>query len=307
MANQKKRKNVLKKLNKNKEIYLLLLPSFVLLLLFIYIPMYGVVMAFQDYNYVDGFFGSPWVGFKWFIEFFESWRFWRLLKNTVVLSLYSIALGFPIPIILALICNQMREGRFKKYFQTVMSLPHFISTVVLCGMVILFLSPSSGIISSLVGLFGGELPNLMGSATAFPTIYVVSGLWQNAGWDSILYIAALSSVDPALYEAATMDGASKFQRLLHIDIPMLVPTMSIQFILRMGTILGIGFEKVYLLQNNLNLPSSEVISTYVYQLGILGGQQSQAAAIGLFNTVVSLVFVLTVNKLSDRMTGNALM
>lgn len=307
MAKQKKGKGVLKKLNKNKEIYLLLLPSFVLLLLFIYIPMYGVVMAFQDYNYVDGFFKSPWVGFQWFIEFFESWRFWRLLRNTLVLSLYSIALGFPIPIILALICNQMREGRFKKYFQTVMSLPHFISTVVLCGMVILFLSPSSGIFSALAGLFGAELPNLMGSTTAFPTIYVVSGLWQNAGWDSILYIAALSSVDPTLYEAATMDGASKFQKLLHIDIPMLVPTMSIQFILRMGSILGVGFEKVYLLQNNLNRPTSEVISTYVYQLGILGGQQSQAAAIGLFNTVVSLALVLTVNKISDRMTGNALM
>ena len=287
--------------------YLMLLPAVIWLIVFCYVPMYGVLIAFKDYRVSRGILGSAWAGLKYFTMWFESNIFQTAFGNTLRISLKCLIFGFPVPIIFALLVNRVKGRRFRKFVQNITYVPNFISTVVLCGMVILFLSPSSGIFSALAGLFGAELPNLMGSTTAFPTIYVVSGLWQNAGWDSILYIAALSSVDPTLYEAATMDGASKFQKLLHIDIPMLVPTMSIQFILRMGSILGVGFEKVYLLQNNLNRPTSEVISTYVYQLGILGGQQSQAAAIGLFNTVVSLALVLTVNKISDRMTGNALM
>lgn len=304
---EKKKNGILAKMNKSRPLYVLLLPAVVLLFLFTYIPMYGIVMAFQDFKPTAGIFGSKWVGFANFITYFESWSFGSTIRNTIVISLYSIAVCFPAPILLALVCNQMQAKRFRKFFQVSSYLPHFISTVVICGMILLFTSPSSGIFARLLSYIGVTFPNVMGKPTAFSTIYVLSELWQHLGWDSILYIAALSAVDPTLYEAATMDGASKFQKMRHIDIPMLAPTVGIMFILRMGGILGVGFEKVLLLQNSLNLPASEVISTHVYKLGMLGGQYSLSAAIGLFNTVINLAMLLIVNFIARKLTDTSLL
>ena len=264
-----KRSNIWHKLYSNRALYLLLLPSVIILFLFTYMPMYGVVIAFKDFSPAKGIMGSSWAGLKYFKQYFNSYQFWPTIKNTLVLSIYSIAVTFPLPILLALVCNQMRAGKFKKFFQVSTYLPHFISTVVMCGMIILFLSPSSGVIAKLLSLVGIQMPNVMGLPSAFPSVYVWTEVWQHLGWDSILYIAALSAIDPSLYEAATVDGASKWQKMMKIDIPLLMPTATIMFILRMGSVMSVGFEKVYLLQNNLNTASSEIISTYVYKMGLV--------------------------------------
>ena len=302
----KKRKLYIQ-LNRSKELYLLLLPSVIMIVLFCYKPMYGVLMAFQDYEPSKGIWGSEWIGFQNFIDYFKSWQFGRTLRNTLAISFLSIAIQFPVPIILALMCNQIRSEKFKKVFQVSTYLPHFISTVVVCGMIILFTSPSRGIIAHLLEYVGVTFPNVMGKASAFAPLYVLTGLWQHAGWDSILYIAALSSIDPTYYEAASLDGASKLQKILYIDLPSLAPTICIQFILRCGSILGVGYEKVYLLQNNMNLPGSEVISTYVYKLGLQGGQLGQSAAIGFFNNVVGLAMLLIVNKICAKLQNTSLL
>lgn len=292
---------------RSKSLYLLMLPSIVIFLLFTYYPMYGVVIAFKDFTPAQGIMGSPWVGLKYFRQFFNSYQFWPTIRNTIVISVYTILVTFPLPILFALMCNQMKALKFKKFFQVSTYLPHFISTVVMCGMIILFLSPGNGIISKLVGILGFKLPNLMGSASAFPHIYVWTEAWQHVGWDSILYIATLSSVNPALYEAATMDGANKWNKILHIDIPALLPTVTIMFILRMGSVMGVGFEKVYLLQNTLNSSASEIISTYVYKMGLVSSQYSLSAAIGLFNNVINLALLLLVNWISKKISDTSLM
>ncbi|MCM1224186.1 MAG: ABC transporter permease subunit [Lachnospiraceae bacterium] len=268
------KKNIWHRIYSDRALYLLLLPSFIILFIFTYIPMYGVVIAFKDFTPAKGIMGSEWAGLKYFKQYFNSYQFWPTIKNTLLLSIYSIVVTFPLPILLALICNQMRTGKFKKFFQVSTYLPHFISTVVMCGMIILFLSPSSGVIAKLLSFIGIQMPNVMGSAGAFPSVYVWTEVWQHLGWDSILYIAALAAIDPSLYEAATMDGASKWQKMLKIDIPLLMPTATVMFILRMGSVMNVGFEKVYLLQNNLNTASSEIISTYVYKMGLVSSQYS---------------------------------
>lgn len=290
----------------SRALYLLLLPSFIIFLLFTYYPMYGVIIAFKDFSPAQGILGSPWVGFKNFIQYFNSYQFWPTIRNTIVISLYTIVVTFPLPVFLALMCNQIRARRFKKFFQVSTYLPHFISTVVMCGMIILFLSPSTGIIAKLAGIFGFTLPNLMGSASAFPSIYVWTEAWQHVGWDSILYIATLSAIDPTLYEAATMDGASKWKRMIHIDVPALLPTATIMFILRMGSVMSVGFEKIYLLQNTLNSSTSEIISTYVYKMGLVSNQYSLSSAIGLFNNVINLVLLLLVNYTSKKLSDTSL-
>ena len=290
----------------SRALYLLLLPSFIIFLLFTYYPMYGVIIAFKDFSPAQGILGSPWVGFKNFIQYFNSYQFWPTIRNTIVISLYTIVVTFPLPVFLALMCNQIRARRFKKFFQVSTYLPHFISTVVMCGMIILFLSPSTGIIAKLAGIFGFTLPNLMGSASAFPSIYVWTEAWQHVGWDSILYIATLSAIDPTLYEAATMDRASKWKRMIHIDIPALLPTATIMFILRMGSVMSVGFEKIYLLQNTLNSSTSEIISTYVYKMGLVSNQYSLSSAIGLFNNVINLVLLLLVNYTSKKLSDTSL-
>ncbi len=301
-----KRSNIWHKLYSNRALYLLLLPSVIILFLFTYMPMYGVVIAFKDFSPAKGIMGSSWAGLKYFKQYFNSYQFWPTIKNTLVLSIYSIAVTFPLPILLALVCNQMRAGKFKKFFQVSTYLPHFISTVVMCGMIILFLSPSSGVIAKLLSLVGIQMPNVMGLPSAFPSVYVWTEVWQHLGGDSILYIAALSAIDPSLYEAATVDGASKWQKMMKIDIPLLMPTATIMFILRMGSVMSVGFEKVYLLQNNLNTASSEIISTYVYKMGLVSSQYSLSSAIGLFNNLINLALLLAVNYISSKMSDTSL-
>ena len=304
-AKEKKSRRLLL-LKRSIPLYLLILPSLILLVVFTYIPMYGVTIAFKDYKTGLGIFGSEWVGFENFTTFFNSYQFWPILRNTLVISIYSIVVMFPLPILVALVCSQITSSRYRKFFQVTTYLPHFISTVVMCGMIMLFLSPSSGIIAKLLSFVGIDMPNLMGSAAAFPHIYVWTEAWQHIGWDSILYIAALSSIDPTLYEAATIDGANKWHKSFYIDIPSLLPTITIMLILRMGSVMSVGFEKVYLLQNSLNNATSEIIATYVYKMGLLKSQYSLSAAVGLFNNVINLILLLVFNFISSKISEDSL-
>ncbi len=303
--NRKKSKFMLM-LAKHYQLYLLLLPSAVLLFCFAYLPMVGIVIAFQNYSPALGIAGSKFVGMKNFMQYFKSYQFGVTIRNTLVLSLYSILVGFPLPILLALMCNQMKTKMFKKVFQVITYLPHFISTMVMCGLILIFLSPSSGLFANLFRLFGAQFPNLMASASSFKHVYVWSDIWQHLGWDSIIYLAALAGIDPTYYEAATVDGASTLQKIRYIDIPMILPTAMVLLILRAGSILGIGFEKVFLLQNIQNIMSSEIISTYVYKMGMQSMQYSLSTAIGLFNTVVNLVVLLLVNFIARKTTESSL-
>ncbi len=300
------RPSFLARARRNWGLYLLMLPAIVIFICFTYLPMYGVIIAFKDFRPAAGIWGSKWAGLKYFERYFNSYMFTNTITNTLVISLYTIAVTFPLPILLALMCNQMYARRFKKFFQVSTYLPHFISTVVMCGMIIMFLSPSSGMIPKLLSLAGIKTGDLMGNADAFSSIYVWTEAWQHVGWDSIMYIAALSAVDPQLYEAAEVDGANKWQKILAIDIPMLIPTMVTLFILRCGSILGVGFEKVYLLQNDLNISNSEIISTYLYKMGLKSNQYSYSAAIGLFNNVVNFVILILVNTFARKISDTSL-
>lgn len=287
-------------------LYLLLLPSFVLLFCFSYLPLGGLVMAFERYSPSLGIFHSPFVGFDNFLQFFRSYQFWPTIRNTLVLSFYSLLVAFPLPILLALLCNQLSNGLFKKTFQVITYLPHFISTMVMCGLILIFLSPSSGLFANLFHLFGRDFPNVMASASAFKHVYVWTDVWQNVGWDSIIYLAALSSIDPTYYEAATMDGATVLQKIRFIDLPLILPTAMTLMILRVGGLLSIGFEKAFLLQNVQNIMASEIISTYVYKIGLQSMQYSLSTAIGLFNTIVNVAILLFINKIGKKMTGTGL-
>ncbi|MBQ9196486.1 MAG: sugar ABC transporter permease [Clostridia bacterium] len=301
-----RRRSVWTRIRQNWGLYLLMLPAIVIFICFTYLPMYGVIIAFKDFRPAQGIWGSQWAGFKYFERYFSSYMFTNTIANTLVISLYTILVTFPLPILIALMCNQMYARRFKKFFQVSTYLPHFISTVVMCGMIIMFLSPSSGVIPKLMGLVGIKTGDLMGSAKAFSSIYVWTEAWQHVGWDSIMYIAELSSVDPQLYEAADVDGANKWQKISAIDIPMLLPTMVTLFILRSGSLLGVGFEKVYLLQNDLNIAKSEIISTYLYKMGLKSNQYSYSAAIGLFNNVVNFIILIFVNTVSKKLSDTSL-
>lgn len=280
-----------------------------LVFVFSYIPMAGVQLAFKKYDMNLGIMGSPWIGFKNFQKFFQNYQFWRLLGNTLTLSLYGLLAGFPIPIMLALMLNSMTNQRYKKFIQTVTYLPHFISTVVMVGLIIQLLNPRMGLYGIIyTAITGNNAPDILGSASAFPNIYVLSGVWQSMGWNSIIYMAALAGVDYELHEAAQMDGASKLQRILHIDLPSILPTAMMLLILNTGSIMNVGFEKVYLMQNNLNLRSSEVISTYVYKMGLESatGDYGYATAIGLFNSVINLILIIAVNAASKKATEQSL-
>lgn len=294
------------RIKRNWGLYLLMLPAIIIFICFTYLPMYGVVIAFKNFKPAQGIWGSAWVGFKYFERYFSSYMFTNTITNTLLISVYTILVTFPLPIVIALMCNQMYAKRFKKFFQVSTYLPHFISTVVMCGMIILFLSPSSGVIPKLLSMLGIQTGDLMGNADAFSSIYVWTEAWQHVGWDSIMYIAALSAVDPQLYEAAVVDGANKWQKMRYIDIPMLIPTAVTLFILRSGSVMSVGFEKVYLLQNDLNIASSEIISTYVYKMGLKSNQYSYSAAIGLFNNVVNFILLLTVNQVAKKMGDTSL-
>lgn len=299
-------KHLWQRIRRNWGLYLLMLPAIVIFICFTYLPMYGIVIAFKDFRPALGIMGSKWADLKYFERYFSSYMFSSTIINTLVISLYTIAVTFPLPIVIALMCNQMYAKRFKKFFQVSTYLPHFISTVVMCGMIILFLSPSSGVIPKLCAMVGIKTGDLMGNAEAFSSIYVWTEAWQHVGWDSIMYIAALSAVDPQLYEAAVVDGANKWQKMRYIDIPMLIPTAITLFILRTGSVMSVGFEKVYLLQNDLNIGASEIISTYVYKMGLKSNQYSYSAAIGLFNNVVNFILLLSVNFIAKKMGDTSL-
>lgn len=288
------------------QLYVLILPAFAYFLIFHYGPMYGVQIAFKNYMPSLGIWGSPWVGLRHFEKFFDSYYFWDLLKNTLGISLYSLIVGFPLPVILALALNEVKDGSFKKLVQTVTYAPHFISTVVIVGMIIAFLSPASGIINHGLEAVGLQGKAFMEDPKWFKTIYVFSGLWQSTGWNSVIYMAALSGVDPQLHEAATIDGASRIQRLWYINLPVLIPTMIILLIMNFGGIMSLGHEKILLMQNPLNMPSSNVISTFTYQQGLLDAQYSYAAAIGLFNSVINSLLLLGVNKISRKVSSTSL-
>ena len=309
MQNAHRASRLWRAIAKNWGLYLLIAPSFILLLFFTYFPMYGVQIAFKDYNLMAGITRSPWADpwYKYFQRFFNSYQSELVIKNTLLLGLYSIAAGYPIPILLGLLINQMRPGKFRRVYQTVTYIPHFISTVVLVGILNIMLSPSSGLIGAIYKLFGAQAPNLLASPRLFPSLYVWSDVWQNAGWDAIVYLAALASVDPNLYEAATVDGAGKRQKMLYIDLPMLLPMSCVMLILRAGGIMNVSFEKAYLMQNDLNLSVSEMISTYVYKLGIINSQYSLSAAVNLFNTLVNLALLLLVNQITRHLGDTSIL
>ncbi len=282
------------------------LPVLVFFLVFHYAPMYGVQIAFKKFSAVRGIVGSPWRGLYYFQQFFDSYLFGELIGNTLGLSLYSLAVGFPTPILLALMMNELRSERVKRVVQTITYAPHFISMVVMCSMIILFLSPSSGVLNRIIEILGGQSVYFMGKPEYFKTIYVLSGVWQNTGWSSIIYMAALSGIDPQLHEAATIDGASRLQRVWHINLPGILPTAVILLIMNCGSLMSIGFEKAFLLMNDLNRAAAEIISTFVYQRGLIDRNYSSAAAIGLFNSAINLVLLLGVNAIARRISDTSL-
>jgi len=303
------RRKLWSQIKRRWQIYLLLLLPLTYIFVFAYGPMGGVLIAFKDYNARDGIFGSPWVGMKNFVKFFNSYKFSVVLKNTLTLSLYSLFVNFPIPIIFALILNAMPGKKYKKTIQTVTYMPYFISTVVFVGLLFQILNSRNGIYGSLYGALTGTVPapDLLGNGTLFKHLYVWSATWKGTGYAAIIYIAALSNVDLTLHEAAEIDGASRFQRLIHIDIPAILPTTSIQLIMAVGGIMSVGYEKVYLMQNSLNLDYSEVISTYVYKLSLASGlpEYSLSTAIGLFNSVVNFILLLVANWGSKKLSGSS--
>ncbi|WP_068782283.1 ABC transporter permease [Paenibacillus sp. GM2] len=298
--------SLLMRILKNWELYIFIAPAFLYFVIFQYGPMYGIQIAFKNFVPSQGITGSEWVGFEHFNRFFHSYYFKDLLWNTFSLSFYELAIGFPLPIIMALAFNEVRNGFFKKSVQTITYAPHFISVVVMAGMVITFLTPSTGVIVKLIELFGIDAPAFLTDPRWFKTVYVLSGVWQSTGWGTIIYLAALSGVDPQLHEAAIVDGASRFKRVLHINLPTIVPTIMILLILNVGNILGIGYEKVLLLQNPLNMDSSDVISTFVYRSGLVSAQYSFSTAVGLFNSVVNALLLITVNKIAKRTSETSL-
>ena len=306
LARQAKRRYVLKQMKANYFLYLFLLPATIYLGIFMYGPMYGIQIAFKNFVPVRGIWGSAWVGMKYFDTFFHSPRFGLLVKNTVAISLYSLLAGFPMPILLALLLHYTPRQGLKRFAQTVSYAPHFISIVVLVGMLNVFLSPRSGFINTILTSLGGSPIFFMGTASWFRHIYVWSGVWQSAGWGSIIYLAALSGVSPELHEAAIIDGANKAQRIWNIDLPTIMPTMVILLIMNFGSIMNVGYEKVFLMQNNLNLTASEVISTYTYKIGLLQAEYSYSTAIGLFNNVINFTMLIVVNKLAKLLSGSSL-
>jgi putative aldouronate transport system permease protein len=288
------------------QLYTLVLPALIYYGIFCYGPMYGVQIAFRDYSPTRGIWGSEWVGLQHLIQFFNSYFFTDLIRNTLTISLFNLALGFPMPILLALCINELKNGVFKKSVQTISYAPHFISTVVMCAIIINFTNPTTGIINRVIMALGGEAIEFMTTPSWFPAVYVLSGVWQGMGWGSIIYLASLSGVDEALHEAAMIDGATRLQRVWHINIPHIIPTMVIMLILNSGAIMSLGADKTYLLQNDLNVDRSEVISTYVYKSGLLSARYSFSAAVGLFNSVINMIMLWTVNMISGKVSENSL-
>lgn len=295
-----------KQIKMNYELYLLILLPVVYFLVFRYWPMYGVQIAFKEFSPSQGIWGSPWIGFEHFKTFFEQYNFWEIISNTVLLSVWNLIIAFPIPIIIALLLNQLRQEKLKRFIQTAIYAPYFISTVVLVGMLYVFFAPDGGMVNNIIQLFGGKPILFMQQAAWFRPLYIFSTVWQETGFASVIYLAALAGIDPHLHEAAIVDGASKLQRIRHIDLPGIAPTIVVLFILAVGNLMNIGFEKVFLMQNELNVDISEIIPTYVYKMGILQAQYSFSAAVGLFNAAINLILLIIVNKTAKKISGNGL-
>ena len=284
----------------NYQLYLFILPALLITIIFKYIPMYGTLIAFKDFNGLKGIMGSPWVGFKNFQTFLNAANFMDLLLNTLKLSLYGLIIGFPAPIILALMIHRVKSAGLKKKIQLVLYAPNFISVVVIVGMLFIFLSPI-GPINHLISIFGGKNVSFMTEPGYFRSIYIISGVWQSAGWSSIVYLAALSGVSQDLLDAAVIDGANIFQQIRHVDFPTIKPIAVILFILAAGNIMSIGFEKAFLMQTAMNIPTSEILPTYVYKIGLQMGEYGYSAAVGLFNSLINVVLLITVNEIVKRL------
>ena len=289
----------------NRFLYLLAIPVIAYYLLFCYLPMFGIVIAFKQYELGRGIMECRWVGFKYFQEFFSGMYFGRLMRNTLLISFYSILFSFPAPIIFALLMNELRQRRFKKVVQTITYLPHFISLVVMCGMIVDFLS-SNGVLTRLFALFGGPETNYVGDPKYFRAIYVISEIWQDVGWGSIIYLAALAGIDQQLYEAAVIDGAGRWKQTLHVTIPGILPTIIIMLIMRMGQILSVGYEKIILLYGPGTYAVGDVISSYVYRMGIGQSRYSYSTAVGLFQSVVNVILLVAANTISRHATETSL-
>ncbi|UPK42534.1 MULTISPECIES: ABC transporter permease [Paenibacillus] len=292
--------------NRNKALWLLFLPCLLYYLIFRYAPMFGLVITFKDYNLFKGIWASDWVGFKYYRMFLENPDFWPLMKNTFLLGLYKLVFGFPAPILLAILLNEVRRAAYKRFVQTVSYLPHFISNVIVASMVIMFLSPTGGLINNLLAGIGIGPINFMNEPGLFRGIYVLSEIWQHIGWETIIYLAALTAIDPQLYEAADMDGASRLRKIWHVTLPGISPAIVITLILNIGKVLEIGFEKVFLMQNPAIYDTADIISTYVYRVGMVQGNFSYGASIDLFMGVISLIFICTANWLSRRLSETSL-
>ena len=299
-------KRLKKDFKANWTLYIMVSLPLLYLIIFCYVPMAGVQLAFKDYRVSQGIWGSPWIGLYNFERFFRSYKFGLLLKNTILVNVYSLVAGFPIPVIFALLLNYLRRKRFKKILQMVSYAPYFISTVVMCGMIIIFLDADTGIINKLMQLVGMNPVQFMGEAKYFKSIYVWSSVWQGMGWASIIYIAALSGVDYQLHEAAIIDGASKVQRIFHVDLPSIKPTIVMLLILQIGSLMSVGFEKVFLLQNQMNIASSDVLSTYVYRVGLVDNDYGYSTAVGLFNSVINMLLLVSANKIAKMTVKESL-
>ena len=305
-ARRRSATRVSRRILKHWEYYLLVLIPMAYIVIFKYVPMVGAQIAFRDFNVIQGMWGSPWVGFREFVRFFESPSFWRLIENTFSISLTRLLLGFPAPIILALALNEISSRSFKRSVQMVTYAPHFISTVVMASMIILFLNPRLGLFGVLMRAAGVQPVNYLAVASHFKFVYALSDIWQHAGYGAIIYMAALAAINPELYEAARIDGASRLQKIVHVDIPGIMPVMVILLILEFGEIMEVGFEKIYLLQNPVNISASEIIQTYVYKIGIINASFSFASAVGLFNSVINFILLVAVNAAARRISNNSL-
>lgn len=292
---------------KNYQLYLFLLPACACFLCFSYLPMYGVQIAFRNYKASRGFIGSEWVGLAHFRRFITSPNFWQYTGNTLKISVLTLVVGFPITIVFALLINEIQNMRAKKFMQTVTYAPHFVSLVVLVGMIHLFLDRNTGIVNRFLSLWGSPPKAYVTMASSFVPVYLVSGIWQNTGWNAVVFLSALAGIDPQLHESAVIDGATRIQRIRHINIPGIMPTISIMFILQAGKLMSVGYEKAFLLQNALNLQASEIISTYVYKLGLQKAQYSLSTAVGLMNSVINVALMLLVNGAVKRMGQDGLL
>lgn len=306
MTAQKRLEKFSRYMARNWQIYLMFLPVVIYFAVFLYAPMFGVQIAFKNYSFRKGIWGSKWVGLQHFERFFSSYYCGEVIYNTLSISLYSLIVRTPLPIILALLMNEVNCKWYRRTVQTITYAPYFISTVVMCSMIILFLSPDSGLINTIIAACGGEKQYFMGMPSAFKTIYVLSATWQYTGWDAIIYMAALSGIDPQLHEAAMIDGAGRFRRIWHINLPGIIPTIVILTIMACGTLMSVGFEKIFLLQNDLNRSASDVISTLVYRQGLEERDFSYSTAVNLFNSVVNCVLLVLVNTIAGKLGDTTL-